>query len=925
MPTADLSLPLLAASLAVAAGGLPARAEVPRLTVASGGAYLVVEVLDDDLVHFELSGLLPVAGGARPIPVSPQVAKADYPGPARLRRSGRGGAVLETAEVRVAVDPATLCLALTRRPGPATPSGEHSRSDPDPGGPSAEARAQPVPGPAPQPRAATPGADPGLSHPDLPLATLCPFNLTEDWKGLTIAPGPMEHVYGLGEQFIEAGEPNGDWTGRVRTPGDEHGNQMVAFDGGHIGNVQVPVMYALGPRQATYALFLDHLYKQRWDFTGDPWRVETRGEAIRGYLLAGPDLADVRRDYLELTGRPPVPPKKMFGLWVSEWGYDDWQEVEDKLATLRANRFPIDGFLLDLQWDGGVQRDSDASPMGRLVWDTERFPDPAARLRQYRERHAIGVMPIEQSYVARALPEHADLAARGFLVRAGCATCPPVYLDGVSDKNTGNWWGKGGMLDWTLDAAADHWHDTKREALVAAGVAGHWIDLGEPEMYDAIDSPGDPADWAAGVGPGQHAHGDWHNAYNLKWAEGIGRGYRRNAVARRPFVLSRSGAAGIQRHGAALWSGDIGPNLPSLAAHLNAQLHLSLSGIDYFGADVGGFYRGELRGPAFDDLYTRWLAHSAWLDVPVRPHTENLCNCRETAPDRVGDRASNLANLRERYALVPYLYSLAHRAWLAGEPVFPPLVYQYPDDPNVREMGDEKLIGRDLLVATATEPGATHRDVYLPAGEWVDYWTGEWLRSRGERFAGRPLRQDGRFRLPVFARAGAILPRMAVDGETMNVLGQRLDGTTRDELVVRVYASPAPTELTLYEDDGETVAYQQGAVRSTRLSQDLDPDGQRATVTVAGALGTYAGAPAARDRVIELVVDGRRATGVTVNDRTLAQHAGPAEIEAGSPGWHNAPGNRVLARCGPRPVAEPTTFVIDLEAHPAPGARRSRE
>ena len=124
---------------------------------------------------------------------------------------------------------------------------------------------------------------------------------------------------------------------------------------------------------------------------------------------------------------------------------------------------------------------------------------------------------------------------------------------------------------------------------IADGVIGHWIDLGEPEMYD-------PNDWTAGVLPGKHGHADYHNLYNLKWAEGIARGYARNAVDRRPFMMARSGAGGIQRFGAGLWSGDIGSNLDNLDAHLNAQMHMSLSGVDYFGADIGGFHRGATGG-----------------------------------------------------------------------------------------------------------------------------------------------------------------------------------------------------------------------------------------------------------------------------------------------------------------------------------------
>jgi alpha-glucosidase len=851
-----------------AMGQTAAPATVPRATFIAGQAYLAVEVLDDDLLHFEVSAAGPPPDGSRPLAVTPQVHRTSYGGPSRFTRSGPAGTVLETASVRTEVDPGTLCLGVSTRA-----TGQR-------------------------------------------LTTLCPFNLTTPWKGLTVDPESMQHVYGLGEEFVAPGNPNGDWTGRVRSPGDEYGNQIVAFLGGHVGNAQIPVMYALGPQRATCALFLDHLPKQRWDFTGSPWRVETWGDAIRGYVLTGPDLPAVRASYLELTGRPPVPPKKLLGLWVSEWGYDDWRELEGKLTTLRANRFPVDGFLLDLQWFGGVVRNSEDSPMGRLTWDPGRFPHARAKVAELRERHGVGVMPIEQSYVSRGLPEHADLAARGFLLRAGCPTCPPVYLDSVSDRNTGNWWGKGGMLDWTSDAAADYWHDAKRQALVDDGVLGHWTDLGEPEMYDAIDSPGDPADWAQGVLPGQHAHADWHNAYTLKWVEGIARGYRRHGVARRPFVLARSGAAGLQRHGAAMWSGDIGPDFASLATQMNVQMHLSLSGIDYFGSDIAGFYRGELAGSELDELYTRWFANSALLDVPLRPHTENLCNCRETAPDRVGEPASNLANLRQRYALVPYLYSLAHRAWREGEPVFPPLVFHYQDDPQARERGDEKMIGRDLLVATLLTPRATHRDVYLPAGEWVDYHTNEWLHSAGEVFPSRPLRREGLLRAPLFARAGAILPHLPVDDQTLNALGAQADGSVRDELLVRVYASPVASAFTLYEDDGETTAYQQGAVRTTVISQRLDPLARQVTVTIAPAQGTYAGAPDARENRVGLLVDRATATRVTLNGAELPRHPAPEALEAAQSGWHDTGRNLILTKSARLPVGEEKTFVFAVEPVP---------
>ncbi|HYF66171.1 MAG TPA: TIM-barrel domain-containing protein, partial [Herpetosiphonaceae bacterium] len=815
---------------------------VKRVKYQAGTAYVVVEILDDDLVHFEASALTAAPSTDAPLFTTPLVAKTNYPGPASFSQAGN---TLETADLRLTVNPTSLCVTV------------HDKL-----------------------KAIT-------------LTTTCPADLTSAMKKMTMTPESMQNVYGLGQQFFREGA-NGDWTGRVRSPGS-FGNVMSGdgANGGAVGNTQIPVMYALGANNANYALYADQVYKQRWDFVASPWTFETEGEQVRWYVLSGPSLADLRQDYLELTGKPPVPPKKAFGLWVSEYGYDNWAELEGKLATLRTNAFPVDGFVLDLQWFGGITG-SDATRMGSLTWDQTRFPNPAAKIASYKTTEGLGIIPIEESYIGKALPEHTDLENRGYLVRAGCATCAPVYL------TSNPWWGKGGMIDWTSDAAGDYWHDSKRKALIDAGVTGHWIDLGEPEMFAAND-------WTQGVIPGKHDHASYHNVYNFKWAESIFRGYGRTDAARRPFMLSRSGAAGIQRLGVAMWSGDIGSDLQNLASQQNAQMHMSLSGIDYYGSDIGGFHRGG----DVNTSYTQWFANSVWTDVPIRPHTENLCNCKETAPDRIGDKASNLANLRMRYELTPYYYSLAHRAALTGEPIVPPLVYHYQNDANVRELGSQKLIGRDILVATTVGADTTQRDVYLPAGDWVDYYTNQWLHSAGQSFAGQPAIRGGKFQVPAYARAGAILPKMHIDAQSMNLAGLRSDGTTRNELIVRVYGAPAATSFTLYEDDGETTAYQTGAVRTTLLSQQQS--GSTSTVTIGAASGTYAGAPAARGAVVELVADGRAASAVTLNGTPLTRHATKAAFDAAGSGWYNAGSNLIVAKSAPASVATAQTFAFTLD------------
>ncbi|GAA4937269.1 alpha-glucosidase [Nonomuraea thailandensis] len=831
-----LFLPLLVAP--------PAQAAVQRVQFTSGSTYLIVELLDDDLVHFELaSGTSPGTGS--PLFTTPQVARTDYPGPSGFSQSGN---TLTTAAMKVEVTTGTLCVKV--------------------------------------------------SDPARLLYEACPRNLTQAWKGLTITKGSMQHAYGLGEQFFTGGSADGDWVGRTRSPGGPYGNAMV-FDGdnGPVGNAQIPVLFAVGAANLNYGLLLDQVYKQEWNLTADPWTVDTWGDQLRWYTMTGPDLPDLRRDYMELTGRPPVPPKKAFGMWVSEFGYDNWAEIDNRLAGLRAAAFPVDGFVLDLPWFGGVTAGSDNTRMGSLTWDTTAFPSPAATIADYQANKGVGLMTIEESYVGRNLPEHADLASRGYLVRAGCAGCTPAYL------TTNDWWGRGGMIDWTQDAAGDHWHAVKRQPLIDAGVQGHWLDLGEPEMYDA-------GDWTSGVLPGKHAHADYHNVYNLKWAESIARGYA--SGSKRPFMLARSGAAGMQRHGVAMWSADIGSKLTALAQQQNAQLHMSMSGIDYYGSDIGGFRR-EMLNSDLNELYTQWFANGAWFEVPVRPHTENLCNCAQTSPDQIGHTASNLANLRQRYELTPYYYSLAHRAHQFGEPVVPPPAYYHQNDLTLREAGHEKLIGRDLLVAVVAGAGERERDVYLPAGTWYDYATGEKLTSTGQWFTDRPLWVNGVFRLPAFARAGAILPKMHVDDKTMNVTGRRTDATTRNELIARVHPDTAATGFTLYEDDGASTGYRTGAVRTTQINQQLT--GATATVTVAASSGTYTGAPGSRQNVIELVTD-TQASAVTLNGGPLTQHATKAGFDAAASGWYNAGGNVVVAKSAGTAVTTAKTFTFTLGQAP---------
>jgi alpha-glucosidase/alpha-D-xyloside xylohydrolase len=295
----------------------------------------------------------------------------------------------------------------------------------------------------------------------------------------------------------------------------------------------------------------------------------------------------------------------------------------------------------------------------------------------------------------------------------------------------------------------------------------------------------------------------------------------------RPFALHRNGQAGMQRYAAFLWSGDVYSTWETLKTHVPVAINTGLSGIPYWGTDIGGFvptkeYTGE--------LYVRWFQFGAFCPL-FRAHgrTWHLrlpwgWNTGELVPNEIANYTGGAANpdeselhnaavepicrkyLELRYRLMPYLYSAVRESTQTGLPIMRALWLHYANDPTAIARGDEYLWGRDLLVAPVTEQGANSRKLYLPRGDWYDFWTGEKLAG------GREVSRDVDLAtMPLYARAGAIIP--------LGPVKQYTSEKTDDPLVLQIYPG-ADGSFNLYEDDGGSFDFRKGEWMEIRMVWD---------------------------------------------------------------------------------------------------------
>jgi alpha-glucosidase len=330
------------------------------------------------------------------------------------------------------------------------------------------------------------------------------------------------------------------------------------------------------------------------------------------------------------------------------------------------------------------------------------------------------------------------------------------------------------------------------------GVDGIWNDMNEPAVFgpEGTTLPAVAEHDLEGQG-GDHAEA--HNVYGMQMARATAEALGRLRPDERPFVITRSGWAGVQRY-AVSWTGDNRATWEQLRLTIPMVANLGLSGLAFTGPDVGGFL-----GQPSAELFTRWLQMSVFLPF-FRAHTHLEDPDQEPWSWGEPTLSINRRWIERRYRLLPYLYTTLWQCARTGTPMVRPLVLAFQDDPATHARDDQFLCGDHLLVAPIVEEGATSRPVYLPEGTWYDVWSDEQVVGPTRVEVEAPLE-----RIPVFVRAGAVVPT----GPTMGYVGER----PRDPLTLHVYPTDGPEEHTslLYEDDGWTYRFREGEYLLTRF------------------------------------------------------------------------------------------------------------
>ena len=629
-----------------------------------------------------------------------------------------------------------------------------------------------------------------------------------------------------------------------------------------------------------YGLWLDTTGEASFDLNAtDKGQiiVDAATAKLRIVLFTGPEFPTILSNFTAQAGRAIVPPYWAFAPWKARDYYQNEAQVKEDVDKNRELGLPASVILIDSPW---------AETYNDYKFNPKQFDDPVAMVRYVHENGYKLVLwhtpwinnksdpPKEVGFAGKIAPlaENYQFAADQnlFVKNANGST----YV--------GRWWkGEGSLIDFTRPKAKQWWQDEVRQA-IAAGADGFKDDDGEGNFFGDVK-------FADGTDP-RVMRNRYSVLYNNAVEELIQKDLKGNGV-----LLARSVTTGANGIGF-LWGGDNEASfspLNGLPTVVTAGLGSGLSGMPLWTADLGG-YLGVADTPNAR-LLERWTEYAAFSPLMEVMSSKNIGPWDFDANGPPGSHEA--LDIYRKYAvlhmsLFPYRYAAAQEAAKTGMPLMRALVLNYQDDPHARATKDEYLFGPDFLVAPVIDAG-TQRAVYLPAGDWIDYWTGKPTAGAQTIVADAPVDS-----IPVWVRAGAVIPKIPEDVMTLVPPGESHNTTVKSLDNRRVYeviggASSAETHLTDFE--GRAL---------TRTADSLRIRGEAARMLVRWRFGTVASA----------TVNGAAVSVASTPDGPSIEFDHTAESVVA---WQEGPPPLPVAL----PPAEPAPAPVSAPPVPRPGAR----
>ena len=599
-----------------------------------------------------------------------------------------------------------------------------------------------------------------------------------------------EHYYGLGEK---AGDLN-----RAGRRFEMRNLDSMGYNAKETDPLYKHIPFTITHRNdVSFGLFYDNLTSCWLDLGTEHdnyhlayRRYQAEAGDIDFYFFLGPKIIDVTKSFIKLTGKTFFGPKWSLGYSGSTMFYTDAPNAQEQMQNFidlcQKHGIPCDSFQLSSGY---------TSINGKRYvfnWNYDKFPEPKAFTKSYHEaglRIAANIKPC----LLQDHPKYQEVAEKGLFIK-----------DSESDNPERSmfWDDEGSHLDLTNPATFNWWKNNVTKQLLEMGIDSTWNDNNEFEVWD-----GEARCYGFGKEIAIKHIRPVMPLLMCRASMEAQQSYNPNI---RPYLISRSGCAGIQRY-VQTWSGDNRTSWQTLRYNIRMGLGMSLSGLYNVGHDVGGF-SGDKPEP---ELFVRWVQNGimhprftihSWND----DHTVNEPWMYPEVTPIIRD------TICFRYQLLPYFYNLLWQAHHDDEPMLRPTFLDHEHDANTFIETDDFMIGKDLLVASIVEPGQREREVYLPNNStgWYCYHSQQWFSGKQSITLPAPLES-----FPLLVRAGAIIPM----SKRMAYVNHQLD----DYREFKVFPAKGvySTKGSFFEDDGESYDYQKG--KGLWIDWDLTSDNQR--------------------------------------------------------------------------------------------------